>query len=155
MKRLALILLATTFCIPAASAFADDGLNEIGQAFVKAFKAGDLEAVVALYAPDALSFPPDAMTANGLEEIRQSWGGLLNNFNVQDLIITNAHHQTSGDLSSAWGNFKMILDPKEGGDQVVMEGRFTDVAKKINGKWLYLNDHSSLPLPPPPDQESQ
>jgi len=155
MKRSSVFLFSTLLCLFATSACADEGLNEIGQAFVKAFKAGDLEAIVALYAPDAVSFPPDAMMANGQEEIRKSWGGLLNKFNVQDLIVTNPHHQTSGDLSTAWGNFKMILLPKEGGDQVVMEGRFTDVAKQVNGKWLYVNDHASIPLPPPPPPEPE
>ncbi len=155
MKRRFSILFPTVFCFVAVSAFADEGMNEIGQAFVKAFKAGDLDAVVALYAPDAVSFPPDAMAASGQEGIRESWGGVLNNFDVQDVVITNAHHLTSGDLSTAWGLYKMILVPKEGGDQVVLEGRFTDVAKRVNGKWLYINDHSSVPLPPPPDAESE
>jgi len=156
MKRTLVFLLASVCSFITASAVADDGMNEIGLAFVKAFKANDLDGVVALYAPDALSFPPDSMNAMGRDEIRASWGGLLNNFDVQDVIITNAHHQTSGDLSSAWGNFKMILISRQDGSELVLEGRFTDVAKKINGQWLYLNDHASMPLPPPPaDEDSE
>ena len=151
MKRTSALLLVSLFCVSINHVFADEGMNEIGDAFVRAFKANDLDGVVALYAEDAVSFPADTMAAQGKEQIRQSWGGLLNNFDVQDLIVSNAHHETSGDLSAAWGNFKMILLPKEGGDQVVMEGRFTDVARKIDGKWLYVADHASLPLPPPPE----
>jgi uncharacterized protein (TIGR02246 family) len=149
MKKISVILFATLFGIIAASAMADDGMNEIGEAFVKAFKAGDLDGVAALYAPDSVSFPPDAMMANGQQEIRDSWGGLLNNFDVEDVIITNARHLTSGDLSTAWGNFKMILIPKQGGEKVILEGRFSDVAERVDGKWLYVNDHASVPLPPP------
>ena len=35
------------------------------EAWLKAFKANDLESVVALYAPDAVLYPPDAMEAIG------------------------------------------------------------------------------------------
>jgi len=147
MKRMTVYLLATLFCCGGTSALADEGLNAIGEAFVKAFKAGDLDAVVALYAPDAVSFPPDAMAADGQASIRASWGGIFNNFEVRDLVITNARHQTEGALSAAWGNYRMILLPKAGGDEVVMEGRFTDVAKRVGNKWLYVADHASLPLP--------
>jgi ketosteroid isomerase-like protein len=154
MKRVFEIVAAIALGIFAMSALADEGMNEIGEAFVKAFKAGDLDGVAALYAHDAVSFPPDAMVANGQDEIRSSWGGLLNNFDVEDLIITNPHHETSGDLSTAWGNFKMILIPKQGGEPMVLEGRFSDVAKRIDGKWLYVADHASVPLPPPAEPEA-
>jgi len=131
-----------------AAAIAEDGINPIGEHFIKAFKAGDADAVAALYAPDAVSYPPDAMEAVGRDAIRESWGGLFKTYNVQDLIISNAHHETESTLSCAWGYFKMILVPKAGGDPVTMEGRFTDVARKIDGQWQYLNDHASVPLPP-------
>lgn len=134
MKQVSVILFAILFGICAVPAMADDGMNEIGKAFLAAFKAGDLDAVTALYAQDSVSFPPDAMIATGQQEIRESWGGLLNNFDVEDVIITNAHHLTSGDLSSAWGNFKMVLIPKQGGETVVLEGRFTDVAERVDGQ---------------------
>lgn len=154
MKRVFEIVATFSLGIFAMSALADEGMNEIGEAFVKAFKAGDLDRVTALYAQDAVSFPPDTMVANGQDEIRASWGGLLNNFDVEDLIITNPHHETSGDLSTAWGNFKMILIPKQGGEPMLLEGRFSDVAKRIDGKWLYVADHASVPLPPPAEPEA-
>jgi ketosteroid isomerase-like protein len=39
--------------------------------------------------------------------------------------------------------------PKAGGDPIPMKGRASVVTKKIGGKWLYLVDHASVPLPPP------
>jgi len=152
MKRVSEIVAAVALGTFSTAALADEGMNEIGKSFVEAFKAGDLDAVAALYAPGAVSFPPDAMVATGQEEIRASWGGLLDHFDVEDLIITNPHHETSGDLSTAWGRFKMVLVPKQGGETVVLEGRFSDVARRINGKWLYVADHASVPLPPPPEE---
>jgi hypothetical protein len=42
------------------------------------------------------------------------------------------------------------MAPQAGGDPVVMEGRYIEVAKRIGGKWLFVADHASVPLPPPP-----
>jgi hypothetical protein len=33
--------------------------------------------------------------------------------------------------------------PKAGGDPVTLHGRFTDVAAKRNGRWVYIVDHAS------------
>lgn len=136
------------FC--GAASAAEKGMNPAGQAFVKAIKANDLEAVVALYAPDAVLFPPDAMAAHGTEEIRKSYSGLLNTFTVQDLTVSDAWHEVHGDISIGWGLFTFTLKPKTGGDAVVMNGRFTDFSTKVGGKWLYTADHASVPFAPPP-----
>lgn len=151
MRKIVIALVAALALSFSGTVFAEDGINEIGKAFVAAMKAGDVDAVAALYAPDAVSYPPDAMVATGRDEIRESWGSLLNEFDVEEIELPGAQHETRDDFSAAWGRFEMTLVPKEGGDPVVMEGRFSDVAKRIDGKWQYLMDHSSMPLPPPPD----
>ena len=152
MKQILSYLMPMLILSLAGPALGEDGMNEIGDAFVKAFKAGDLDGVAALYSEDAVSYAPDTMVARGREEIRKSWGGLLNNFTVKDLIISDAHHETRGDFSAAWGQFKMVLVPKQGGDTVIMEGRFADAAKLVDGKWQYIMDHASMPLPPAPEE---
>ena len=150
MKTLIYCTLVFLLSFAAYSFAAESGMNPAGEAFVKAFKANDLDAVVALYAPDAVLFPPDSMAANGKDAIRQSYAGLMNNFTIQDITITDAHHDTKGDLSFGWGMFSLTFVPKAGGEPMHMEGRFTDVSKRVNGKWLYILDHASVPLPPPP-----
>ena len=125
-----------------------EGLTPLSQEFVKRFESNDLEGVVALYAPDAVFYPPDATEAIGREAIRKAWGGLMNAFTVQKLTIVGAAHEIHADTAFGWGKFAMMLIPKGGGDAVRMEGRFTDVSKRINDKWLYIFDHASVPLPP-------
>ena len=64
-----------------------EGLTPLSEEFVKRFEGNDLEGVVALYAPDAVLYPPDATEAIGTEAIRKAWAGLMNAFTVQKLII--------------------------------------------------------------------
>jgi ketosteroid isomerase-like protein len=125
-----------------------EGLTPLSEEFVKRFESNDLEGVVALYAADAVLYPPDATEAIGTEAIRKAWGGLMNAFTVQKLIIAAASHEIHGDTAFGWGKFAMILIPKGGGETVRMEGRFTDVSKRVNDRWLYIFDHASIPLPP-------
>lgn len=132
---------------------AEPGQNESGKAWLKAMLAHDLDAVVAVYAPDAEYFPPDNMKLQGTEAIRADFAGFLNNFNVQSVEILEAEHETHGDLSAEWGLYRMTFAPKAGGQAITVQGRFTDVSKKINGKWLVISDHASMPLPPAPSDK--
>src|SRR5207248_8534514 len=138
--------LALAIFFLAGFVMAADQPNEAEQAFTKAFRANDVDAIVALYAPDAVLYPPDAMEARGTEAIRASYGGMMSNFSVQEFNITEAHSETHGDVSIGWGKWTLTLAPKAGGEPMHMEGRFTDVSKKIHGHWLYVADHASLPL---------
>jgi uncharacterized protein (TIGR02246 family) len=132
------------------AAAAQEGAKAVDEAWKKAMKANDLEAIVACYAPDAVMWLPDAPEARGTKAIREVYAGLLSGFTVVDVALTNVVHQTSGDLSTGWGNFTMTLQPKDG-SPVISKGRFTEVSKKIGGKWLYVADQASNdPAPAPP-----
>jgi uncharacterized protein (TIGR02246 family) len=124
-------------------------LQTLDEAWMKAAKAGDVAAITALYAPDAVIYPPDAMEVRGTEAIRKSWEGLFKTVTVNDGKI-EAVYETTGNISVGWGRFSMTVTPKAGGPQEKWEGRAMSVAKKINGKWLYVADHASMPMPPPP-----
>jgi hypothetical protein len=46
------------------------------------------------------------------------------------------------------------MTPKAGGAPQTMTVRVTTGVKKINGKWLYVVDHASVPAGPPPGEVS-
>ena len=130
---------------------AQDTPKDADAAWMKAMKANDLSAVVALYAPDAVMWFPEAPEARGTEAIRKTYAGYFDAYTVADVALTNVTHQTSGDLDANWGNYVFDLRPKKGGDPVVLKGRFVAVMKKIGGKWLLVADHASAtPAPAKP-----
>jgi len=49
--------------------------------------------------------------------------------------------------SGVWG--VTILAAK--GPATVLVGRFSDAKALKDGKWVFIMDHASVPLPPPPD----
>lgn len=46
-----------------STAFAQESPQALQDAFVKAMTSNDIDGMVALYAPDATLYPPDAMVA--------------------------------------------------------------------------------------------
>ena len=143
-----LCILTALFSTPVFAA--DSGAKALDDAFVKGVTAGDIEAVVALYAADATLYPPGEMVAKGRDAIRAVWGGFLSANKVTECKLFETGYRTSGDTSIGWGRFSMTFQPKAGGAPATLEGRFTDVAVKKGGKWHYILDHASAPLPPPP-----
>ena len=85
-RSLGLMLLAAA--VPAAAA--EHGAEMVDQAWVKAIKAQDLEAVMALYAPNAVAYFPDGEYA-GKEAIRKSWTDFLATFTVKDATSTGTY----------------------------------------------------------------
>ena len=124
------------------------GTEALDAAWMKAMKAGDVEAVMACYASDAVLWFPGAPEARGEKAIREEYAGFFGANTVTDVTITNAHHETWQNLSVGWANFAMTLQPKTGGAPATMHGRYTEVARKIDGKWKYVADHASADPPP-------
>jgi uncharacterized protein (TIGR02246 family) len=122
---------------------ADSGAQIVDAAWISAIKANDIDAVMKCYAPDAIMWLPDAPTARGAKAIRAAYEGLLSANTVKDATLSEVTYRTVGKASLAWGNFSLTLVPKAGGDQVVMKGRFTEVAERRGGKWVYIVDHAS------------
>ena len=142
-------ILVSALALAPLAASAQEGSKAVDAAWEKAIKANDLEAIVACYAPDAVLWLPGAPEARGTKAIRDTYAGLLSSFTVADASLQNATYETSGNLSTAWGNFTMTLQPKAGGSPLMTKGRFTSVSKKIGGKWLYVADQASDEPPPP------
>ena len=130
---------------------APDGAQAVDEAWRKAITANDLNALIALYAEDAVMWLPDAPEAKGREAIRKSYADLLAANTVTGASLADTHYQTSGNLSVGWGNFTLTLSPKAGGNPVTLSGRFSVIAREEGGTWVYVVDHASAhPTPPTP-----
>jgi len=135
----------------ATATAAPDGAQAVDEAWRKAIIANDLNAIMAVYAEDAVMWLPDAPEAKGQEAIRKSYADLLAANTVTGATLANTHYQTSGNLSVGWGDFTLTLSPKAEGNPVTLAGRFSVIARKEGGKWVYVVDHASAhPAPSTP-----
>ena len=141
LRNTALAFLIVAFALPCHAA--ETGAQALDSRWAKAMKANDLEGVLKTYAPDAVLWLPQTKEARGDKAIRATFEGLLSANTVKEVVLSETGYKTMGDVSVGWGRFSLTLAPKSGGNDVVMLGRFTDVAERRGGRWVYIADHAS------------
>jgi ketosteroid isomerase-like protein len=132
-----------------ADAQSDDNaqINAIYQQFGTALRHKDVNAIMSLYVRGNTLFVFDVSTPRervGWQSYYDDWkeflapvkGGLT--FNISELNVT-----ISGDV--AYTRSIQSLTGNMGGIRA-LNVRVTDVLRKINGKWLIVQEHVSVPI---------
>ena len=113
--------------------------EEVDQLFVQAFSAGDLEALVALYEPDAVLVPQSGQVVTGREAIRGELQGFLTlcgEFRMELKSVVE-----TGDLALVRSNWSLV-GTAPGGCLVDLSGRGSEVVRRQpDGTWLYIIDN--------------
>jgi uncharacterized protein (TIGR02246 family) len=137
------------FCLVcfASSSLANESPQALQDAFMTALKANDAQGLAECYSSDAVNFPVDTLVGIGPESAKASWSGFFATYKVVDASLSSTHLEIHGDTAIAWGLFTIMAEPAEGGDPIEMKGRYMDIARNIDGTWLYVADHASMPLP--------
>jgi uncharacterized protein (TIGR02246 family) len=163
LRHLALVfgaVIALSACAPSApppvdAAAEEAALKAITAAWLSAYNAGDVEKIVATYAEDAVLMPPHAPAATGHAAIRA--------FITTDtaaakaagvkLVPGAATAGVAGDTGWESGSYTIA----DASGATVDSGSYLSVARKSNGKWLYIRDtyNSDRPLPPPAPAAAQ
>ncbi len=143
MKNLFSIL--TLLVLFSAPVLGNDSPEALQDAFVKAMEANDPDGLAACYTDDAVSFAVDVMVGVGPEFVRNSWKSFFMSYTIKEVALSGTYMETFGDTAAAWGLFTMLVEPAGGGEAFEMQGRFMDVAKNVDGSWLYIADHASVP----------
>ena len=141
LRTTAVALLMLAWALPCHAA--DRGAQAVDAAWAKAMKANNLDAVMKCYAPDAVAWLPGMREARGEQAIRSAYQGLLSANTVKDAALLDTKYKTTGTMSVGWGKYSITLVPKAGGNPVVMTGRYSEVAERRGGQWVYIVDHAS------------
>ena len=141
-------LLLCGAALGSAGAFAGEREAYAGDCFIAGFESGDADAVAACYAEDAIIWFPGGSMAKGRAAIRDGFAHYLATVTVKDVEMTDLGHESAGDTRIAWGTYVIRTIDKATQAEVVQRGRYTDVQKKIDGRWLYTVDHPSDDPPP-------
>ena len=113
--------------------------EEVDQLFARAFSNGDLEALVALYEPDATLVPQPGQTAVGRDAIREALKGFLTlcgEFRTELMNVVQA-----GDLALVRSDWSLV-GTGPGGCLVDLSGRGVEVVRRQpDGTWLFAIDN--------------
>ncbi len=144
---LCLVALALSACAPKGPAPAAmvASADSLDKAFLVAFNKGNAPGVVKLYwnSPELVSIGLDGMGVTGWDATLAGYDTTFKNMPGVQLEFTETHNLPIGETVLGWGRWKAVV----GGQ--TLTGRYSDVKAVRDGKWVYVMDHASVPLPPP------
>jgi uncharacterized protein (TIGR02246 family) len=126
-------------------------VKALEDAFARGCQAGDVEAVVSLYAENAsVIWPGQGEEAKGKAGIAKLATGLCKNTKDLKLTVKSLEAKSLGtDHIAVIGHWE-ISSTGADGKTAVAEMRATEILTRSGGKLLYLIDHGSVGLPPAP-----
>jgi ketosteroid isomerase-like protein len=124
---------------------------DIGQRFDRlaaAIRAGDLDGVMPIYAPDIVTFDVQSpLRRVGAEGKRKNWVDVFTlfqpplNYEFRDLTIA-----VNGDMAFVYSLNRISGTLRNGNASSGFWVRATACLRKIGGNWLIVHDHASVPL---------
>ena len=116
---------------------------DVQQEFLQAFNAGDIEALMALYEPEAAFVPEPGQIATGIAAIRDVLNGFLRL--KGNLERTKYNVVPAGDLALLHGEW-VLRHTDADGKPAEMTMRTSEVARRqADGSWRYVIDNPFTP----------
>jgi len=128
----------------AAASLSDEdkaSIRAVDAQWARAAKAGDGQAIAALYTSDAILLPPGEPMVKG-EAAKKYWVDFTNGFSGPVELNTMAV-EGGGDVASAIGTYTMTLTPRKAGAKPLPteEGKYIEVLKRQgDGSWKIIYD---------------
>ena len=121
-----------------------DAVNELAERFVTGFNEGDLEKVMSCWwnSPNTLLILENGVVVQGYDNIYAGVEGLINGtewrtLTVDEIISRFRVNDEVYTVGKATWHYKIIDGP-----EVSFQEVWTDVVKKISGKWVTIVDHA-------------
>ena len=128
-------------------------LQSVDQDWVRAYNAGNADAVANLYDEQAVLLPPGAPAVNGRAAIKA--------FFVKDTaasqkagVAFNLGSKPAGGVSGDMGWQSGTYAVKDKAGKVVEIGKYLSVSVKKGGKWLYVRDTWNADGAPSPSESA-
>lgn len=106
------------------------------QQVLQASLSGNIDAMVSLYAEDAVLMPPNDTSVYGQAEIRAWWEEYFSFFRITSSVETAHDVSVAGDHAFIRSSFSVTIIPKEAGSRIFDDIRSLTVwKKKPDGSW--------------------
>jgi uncharacterized protein (TIGR02246 family) len=110
--------------------------------------ADDAERWIQLWVEDGVQLPPGAPPNVGRDVIFASISGAMEQYGYRDMDIHVDEMLLTGDLAIARGTYTVNLVPRDGGDPILVDGKYTTTfQRQPDGSWKIYRDifNSNVP----------
>ncbi len=156
------VLFGAVACQPSAAPLTDEdvtAIRSLGASYAQAVLAGDMDAVVALYAEDAVEMPPNMAARSGKEAIRAAYVSEAGSGPMAgEFALTSVEIDGSGDLAFDRGTFSWTGTPPGMTEPMTETGKYLCIVRRQEGgSWLWSSViwNSDNPAPPMEGEHSE
>jgi len=110
-------------------------IYELWDEYASAFAAGNLERWLSLWTGDGIELSAAGRLLSGAEEISAASRPVMALFDTK-MTISPEYVRIIADNAYAYGSYKHVEAPKEGGESIATGGKFlTILEKQASGSW--------------------
>jgi len=134
-----LLIMTGLACAPVSQDGAE--IEAASAGWEAALNAGDVEAIVAVYAADARLLPPNGEMGQGAEAVRAAFNEMI----AAGLTgkLPTIESRVAGDIGYRLGTY--VLNAPDGSQ--VDKGKYIETWRKVDGEWKIANDIWNSDLP--------
>ena len=121
-----------------------DGAKDLAKRFVDSINRKDLDGTMAcIWNSPQMLWVNFGTVVWGYDGFRKGLGDMFSQNETVKIAVTEISYVPVGDMIMAVGTATIDLQPKGGGAPVHVVERWTDLEKKIDGRWVYVLDHTT------------
>jgi uncharacterized protein (TIGR02246 family) len=122
--------------------------EDLNKRFTEGMSQKDIERVMSCFwnSPDLIFVNFDGTVFRGFDNVRKAFEQLFTQSESLSLVIDEVSHIRQGESVFAVGTATYEMKTKEGISQRMTE-RWTDVRRKVDGRWVYVLDHAHALAP--------
>jgi uncharacterized protein (TIGR02246 family) len=121
-------------------------IRELVESWARAVRAKDFDGILANHSADMLMFDvPPPVQSKGIEAYRKTWDLFFSwsddpvVFDIKDIDIT------AGTDVAFVAALMRCAGMEKNGERIELEFRLTISLRKIDGQWMVLHEHHSIP----------
>ena len=121
-------------------------IRELVENWARAVRAKDLDGILANHSPEILMFDvPLPAQSKGIEAYKKTWDVFFAWF--QDSGVFDIQHMdiTAGTDVAFVAALMRCAGTEKNGERIELEFRLTIGLRKIDGQWMVLHEHHSIP----------
>ena len=117
--------------------------EQLDQRFCESVSQRDIEQFMSCFwnSPDLIFVGFDGTVLRGADNVRQAMEGSFTQSESLGMVIDEVCHIPAGESVFAVGTATFEMRAKDGTSQQVVE-RWTDVRRKVDGRWVYVLVHA-------------